>query len=191
MSKQFTYFGILLAILALALLVGPPAQAGTLAGRVELGVTANYTKTTGLTTSRDRLEKTFEQLFSSGTGSGQANVLWHGERTLADGASENLDLAGILTDAFGDTVTLAKCKGLIIANKSTTQTISVGGAAATQFVAWVGSATDYVKVAPGGVLALFNPGGYTVTAASADLLKIANSAGAAAIYDIIIIGSTS
>ena len=178
-----------LSALALAAAFSLPAAASDFKGTVRLTVAADYTKSMDLSTARDRLDKVFEQLFTTGTGSSQANVLWHDERTLTDGSNENLDLSGVLMDSFGDSVALVKVKGLIIKNQSTTQTLSVGGAASAQFSTWVGAVTDIVKVPPGGVLCLFNPAGYTVTNTTADLLKILNSAGASCIYDIIIIGN--
>ena len=195
MIKPRKFFTLIVGLaLCLALVVGAfgSAQAATtLNARVQLNVTANHTKTSGLVTGKDRLEKVFEQLFTSGTGSGMADTLFHDERTLTDGSSEDLDIVGTLTDLFKDTVNLIKVKALIIKNTSTTQTLSVGGASATQFLSWVGSATDLVKIPPGGVMALYNPAGYTAAGGTADKLKILNSAGAACIYDIIIIGSSS
>jgi hypothetical protein len=43
---------------------------------------------------------------ANGTGANQANQLFHDQRSLAAGASENLDLAGSLIDAFGRVITL-------------------------------------------------------------------------------------
>lgn len=131
-----------------------------------------------------------------GTGSGQADKLWiSGGRTLAGSANEDLDLAGTLTDAFGATFTLARVKGIIIASAAAnTNDVVLGGAAANGFISWVGSATDKVKVKPGGVLALFAPDAtaYPVTAATADLLRVTNgAAGTSITYDIAVIGSSA
>ena len=62
------------------------------------------------------------------------------------------------------------------------------------FINWVGDPTDKISVRPGGAFILIAPDatGYAVTAATGDLLKIANSAGTTSVtYDIIIIGATS
>ena len=70
----------------------------------------------------------------------------------------------------------------------------VGGAATNAFINWVGNATDIITVQPNGIFFLMNPtaGGYAVTAATGDILKIANSgAGTSVTYDIIIIGETT
>lgn len=127
-----------------------------------------------------------------GTGAGLVDKEFDDERTLADGATENLDLSGSLTDAYGASILFAKVKVLAIKNKSTTQTLSVGGAATLGFIGWVGDPTDKVLIGPGAfALLICDPVGVTVTAGTGDLLKIANSAGAACIYDIVIAGSSA
>ena len=67
----------------------------------------------------------------------------------------------------------------------------VGGAPSNAFVNWVSDATDKIVIKPGGTFALIAPdaNGYGVTAATADLLKVANSSsGSAVLYDIMIFG---
>lgn len=182
-------FGLLAALMLLAGAFSP-AAAETFTGRAQLNVTGNYSKTGDLATAKDRLEKTFEQLFTSGTGSGQANKQFHDTRSLDDGANESLDLAGGLTDQFGNALTFTKVKFLFIANTSTTQTLSVGGGGVNSFINWVADATDIVKIGPGAkAMLVCDPAGVTVTAATGDLLKILNSAGAACTYDIVIWGN--
>lgn len=166
-------------------------MADTLNALIRLAITATYIKDLDLGDARDPLAVTLEQAFAPGTGSGLADLMFRDTRELADGASENLDLSGGLTSAFGASLLFAKIKALIIKNKSAAQILSVGGAASLGFVSWVGDATDVVKVPAGGFLCLVNPAGYAVAAGTADLLKILNSAGAVCEYDIIIIGSSA
>ncbi len=98
----------------------------------------------------------------------------------------------MLTDPFGTTLIFAKVKVIIIENLSTARTLTVGGATDYPLVNWVGSATDTIKIPPGGFFAICAPGaGYAVTAGTGDLLKIANDAGTSCIYNIIIIGTSS
>lgn len=130
--------------------------------------------------------------FTDGTGLAQANRIWSDERTLAASASEDLDLSGTLTDAFGATLTLQKVKVLLVAAKSTnTNNIVIGGASATQWVGPFGAATHTLAIKPGGALALFAPdaAGYPVTPTT-DLLKVANSgAGTSVTYQIVVVGT--
>ncbi len=161
----------------------------TLNALITLGLKVHQVKDLDLADAKHDLDAAWEQLFQTGTGAGQANKLFADERSLADGANEELDLAGGLLDAFGATLTFAKVKVLAFKNKSTTQTLSVGGAAANAFSAFLGDPTDVVKIAPGGfALLILDPAGVTVTADTGDKLKIANSAGAVCAYDIVIVG---
>lgn len=131
-------------------------------------------------------------VFSDGTGANQAKYIFTDTRTLAASATENLDLAGVLLDAFGNALTFDKIKALIItADATNTNDVLVGGAATAQASAFFGDVTDVVKVRPGGMLALVAPDatGYDVTATTADLLKLANSgAGTGVTYTIVLIG---
>ena len=130
--------------------------------------------------------------YTTGAGANQANEVFSDTRTLADNTSESLDLAGSLTNPFGVTVAFARVKLIYIKNKSSTQVLSIGGAASNQFVNWVADSSDIIKLRPGGVLLLIAPDatGYAVTAGTGDLLKIANgNAGQSTDYDIILVGA--
>jgi hypothetical protein len=72
--------------------------------------------------------------------------------------------------------------------------VIVGGAAANQFLTWVGAATHTVTVRPGGLFQLIAPDAtaYAVTATTADLLRITNSgAGTSVTYDIVLLGASA
>ena len=133
----------------------------------------------------------FTKAFSSGTGADKINNQFFDLRSLADGANEELDLSGGLTDALGNTITFTKVRMFAIRSTSTNTTnLTIGGAAANAFDDWVSAAADSIELKPGGVLLLMAPNvdGYTVTGGSADLLKVVNAAGAIATYDIVIFG---
>lgn len=166
----------------------------SLTSRITLAASALQTATLDLGTATAQLAKSYSVDLTDGTSAGQANRIFHDTRTLAASATEDIDLAGVLTDAFGTTITLARIKGLIIsAAAANTNNVIVGGASATQFVSWVGAATHTVTVRPGATLALFagsaDSTGYVTAAGSTDLLKIANSSsGTSVTYDIVILG---
>lgn len=130
--------------------------------------------------------------FTDGTGANQANRAFTDKRTLAASTTEDIDLAGVLIDALGNTLTFDKIKALIVkADAGNVNDVLVGGAASAQASAFFGDVTDAVRVKPGGVIALIAPdaSGYDITATTADLLKIANSgAGSGVTYTIIIVG---
>jgi len=132
---------------------------------------------------------------TSGVAANQADIIWADERTLAASATENLDLAGALTDAFGATVTAVKLKAvLVIAADANTNDVLVGGAASNA-VPIFGDVTDIAKAKPGGFVYLAAPGlaGLcTVTASTGDILKIANSSsGTSVTYKIAIVAASA
>jgi hypothetical protein len=135
--------------------------------------------------------------FATGTGAGQADLIFSDTRTIAASSNEDLDLAGGLTGAFGTSLTFAKVKGIFVAAAAgNTNNVVVGGAASNGLVNWVGDATDKVVVKPGGILLLSvgtgDLAGYGVTAGTGDLLRIANSgAGTSVTYDIVVYGTSA
>ena len=119
-----------------------------------------------------------------------ADLIWQDHRTLTVG-NEDLDLAGVLKDTFGNTLTFVKVMGFYIKNLNTVagDILTIGGDA-NGLVNWVGNANDVVKIDAGGCLLVWNPVGYAVTGATGDILQIA-AAGHDITYDIVIIGSSS
>lgn len=122
----------------------------------------------------------------------QADLVFADERTLAASATENLDLAGTLQNAFGQTITFARVKAIIItAPAANPGDILVGGAGSNAFLGPLNANTSSVAIRPGGV-ALFacnDITGWPVTAGTGDLLKVTNGSGAGAgTYDIMIVG---
>lgn len=171
--------------------------------RIELGVLATLTKAADLGgIPKDLLDFSKRIMLRTGTGAGQADKLWYDERTLAASATEDLDFAGVLTDTFGVTFTLARVKALIIVaapkDPSATQNtnnVVVGGASATQWAALLGT-TGTVTLRPGALLVAAageaDATGYAVAAGSTDLFKVANSAGSTSVtYQIIVIGASA
>lgn len=142
-------------------------------------------------TTEHRFDNKGNYPFTDGTGTNQANNVWSDTRTLASGASENLDLAGVLTGMLGGTATFSCIKALRVrAAAGNTTSLLVGGAASNGFAGCFGDLTDTVKVKPGGEFLWIDPSaaGEAVTAGTGDLLKIANGSGAAATYTIEILG---
>ncbi len=166
-----------------------------LTGKLIAATRIEYTNPQDLATGRFPLDLTEAIPLTSGIGANQADRLFSDERTLAASGTENLDLAGVLTDAFGASLTFARIKGLMIkAAVANTNNVVVGGHATAAFVNWVSDATDKIIVRPGGVFCLYAPDAiaYVVTATTADMLTIANSgAGTSVTYKIAIIGASA
>jgi hypothetical protein len=129
-----------------------------------------------------------------GAGANQANRLWSDRRTIAASGSEDIDLAGSLTDAFGAALTFARIKALVIAaaagNSNDVQVTRPASNGAPLFMA----AGDGIALHPGACLCWVDPSaaGVVVTAGTGDLLHVTNSgAGTGVTYDIVIIGAAS
>jgi len=164
-----------------------------------LQVVANIAKSKALdlgVTAQAPVAKTYLQTLTDGTGAGKADLLFFDTRTIAVSGTDDLDLNGVLLDAFGATLSMLKVKAVIVtAASGNTNNVVVGGAASNQFATWTGTATDKVVLRPGATFALIAGSAdatcYAVTAATGDILRIANSgAGSTVDYDIVIIGSS-
>lgn len=142
--------------------------------------------------------------FTNGTGAGQADILFADERTLGASASEDLDLAGVLADAFGATIAAAEVVAiLVIAAAANTNNVIIGDA--TQPVPLFGGAAGVggdpagsnptFSVKPGGFFFVAAPnaaGLFTVGAGATDDLKITNSSsGSAVTYQVAILARTA
>lgn len=167
-------------------------MAKTLTGSIRLDVAANFLNAIDLSEASFPFRLNQLYTFTDGTGANQIKSMFTDQRTLSASATEDLDLAGSLTDVYGATITFTKVKLLMVrAASGNTNDVLVGGAGSNGFTSWVGDATDVVKVKPGGSLILVAPDatGYAVTAGTGDLLTITNSAGSTSVtYDIVILG---
>lgn len=165
-----------------------------LTSKLTVDIVSTLTNVLDLATGKVPLNRRSEYSWESGTGADQADLIFHDQRTLGASSSENIDLAGSLTDAYGATITFARIKALIIiAAAGNTNDVQVGGAASNAFVNWVANSSDIVNVRPDGILALISPSAtaYAVTAGTGDILKIANSgAGTSVVFDLILIGAS-
>lgn len=132
---------------------------------------------------------------ASGTGAGQADKVFTDTRTIAASGTDDLDLAGSLVDGLGQTLTFVKVKAIIvIAADGNTNDVVVGAAASNQFVGPFGAATHTLKVRPGGFVAFAckDATAWGVTAATGDLLRVANGgAGTSVDYTVIVIGTSA
>jgi hypothetical protein len=126
-----------------------------------------------------------------GTGANQANMIWTDTRTLSASATENLDLAASLTNAFGTTLTFTKVKAIIVtAASGNTNAVQVTRPASNGVPIFM-AAGDGIAITPGGVFYAAWPdnAGVAVTAGTGDLLTLTNSAGSTSVtYTVAIIG---
>lgn len=139
----------------------------------------------------------FDQLvdLANGTGAAQFDLGYANERTVASGANDDIDLSGVLTDALGNTVTMAELVGLLIINKqrdgtANTTSLTLGGGANPV----PGFSAALWPIGPGGFFQMVSPaaaGLATITAGTGDILRVTNSSGATAKYQIAILGRSA
>ena len=163
---------------------------------MQLNLATVLTKVADWSTPTDSAAFPFTSLsWSSGTGANLADLEFHDRRTLAGASNEALDLAGVFSDSFGVVIAFARIKLIAIYNRGTVgdEILSLGGAAANQFINWVGDASDVIKIRPGGLLILAAPDAtaYAVTAGTGDQLKIANAGAGAVNFDIYLLGASA
>jgi hypothetical protein len=136
-------------------------------------------------------------LLANGTGANQFDKLIVTERTVASGANDDIDLAGVLTDALGTAFTAAELVALAIINKpldpsaaANTTNLTPGGGTNTV----PGYANARCPIGPGDFCVEINrtaSGLATVTAGTGDIIRVANSAGAQAKYLLAILARSA
>lgn len=135
--------------------------------------------------------------YADGAGAGQANRIYQDRNTLAASGTIDVDLAGSLLDVYGDPVTFARVKALIVAAAdANTNNVVLGGVANGISTIFAPQTTGTLTVRPGGLFVVAcgvgDATGYVVTATTADLLHIINSAGGTGVdYELIVIGSAT
>lgn len=163
-------------------------------GEIALTIKGALTGDNDLGTPKMILDTIEERLsLSAGTDSvNKANILFSDTRTVAISGNEDIDLAGALTNAFGQTITAAEVVAIFIkAHAGNTNNVNVTRPADTGFVGPFLAAGDGISVKPGEYQLLVSRSGWGVTAGTGDIINIANSgAGSTVTYDIVIVGRT-
>lgn len=182
--------GGLLALLACVV----PALAVTLTGTIATQWNFVYRGTNDLGSPSFNLNLALQpsHTYTSGTGNNQVNALFSDIRALGPSGTENLDLAGVLVDPLGTTLTYLTVKGVkFCADAGNTGNVVVGAAASNTFLGMFGSATHSINVKPGGCFVWDAPQtGATVTASTGDIILVTNSSSTTSVtYSVWIIGT--
>lgn len=132
----------------------------------------------------------------NGIGTSQVDKVFSDTRQIAALGNDSLDLnGGGLLDPLGLTLVFAKLKVIVVQARSTNNAANnvVVTRPASNGVPWASAAGDAVPLPPGGLFVWTAPGsGVTVTAATGDLIDIANSAGTNVVdYDIVLAGTSA
>lgn len=179
----------------LALVLGGAFAATTLQTNVVFGVSGAFV-------NQQDLGADAAYNFSGGSSSSltdgvaidEADMVYTASGTIAISGTDDLDVAaGGLLDAFGQTYTIAKMKVLMVcADGANTNNVVVGGD--VNSVPFLNTAATTLSLKPNACFQLSDPSlaGIPVTAATGDIIGLANSgAGTSVDYDIIIVGTSS
>jgi len=157
-------------------------------------IEAVYKNLLDLGTPTDTFLKKTKIELANGTGSSAADLMFHDQRTISASSNEDLDLAGVLANAFGSTLTYVELRALLIsASSSNTNNVRLTRPASNGVPLFL-AASDGIDIPPGGVFLWSCPadGKVTVTAATGDLLNVANSSsGTSVTYDVIVVGCSA
>jgi hypothetical protein len=131
---------------------------------------------------------------ASGVAAGLADKIWADTRTVLTTATDTLDLAALMTDAFGAVTTFVKLRAIVIAAAAgNTTTLTIRRPAGATGVPLFAAISDALApLSAGGFFAWCDPNaGVTITAGTADLIEVVNSAGGTALYDVAIVGTSA
>jgi hypothetical protein len=194
MKKRLTWAlaGLMAIALSALMFQGDVGAATTLATNVELRVSGQLTGTVGLATASVPLSISKQIALTNGVGASQADQVYTATYAIGTGATQSIDVKGSLVDALGAAFTPAKLKVVYIYSQAANTTnLTLFGDAAS--VPILNTAATTMTLLPGGVFLNVQPplAGIAVTAATADIIKIVNGAGATANVDVILVGTSS
>ncbi len=161
------------------------AASFTLTG--SLRIVPRWTDELNTTTVTDSATANLAFTLADGTGDDQANGYHKDVLTIAAGGTATVDLRALSLNIMGGTGTLslAKVKTLLIKNRSTAASLSVGGTTSNRWTALAAGATT---IGPDGVLYVSHPKAGYATTASDKVIAITNNGAAAADVEIYIVG---
>ena len=175
----------------------------TLSVTADLKLEWEYTNLVDISTVVDDTIYREKQEFADGTSDEQVNRMFRDRVTLSPASpTADYDLAGVLVDVFGQTLTFTKIRVIAVVNKGEPNTghtawtpvtgtnVVVGDAASNPFSTLFDDDADgKIKIPSGGMFAITAPyDGWAVTAGTGDILRLAlESASADADVDLIVI----
>lgn len=192
-SRRFRLLAVL-AVVA-ALFTARYVYAATTLTRAVVGVTIAPIYQNDITPSVAIYEPgiVYTSSLTDGDAVNKAEVAYCTNDSVTASGTDSIDVAGGITDAFGNVLTIAKLKTVYVQNLSTTTTDIINVVRpATDGAAIFGADGDLSAVGPGGVFLWHNPSaaGVTVTGADTDNIDIVEVGGINTVaYRICVIGT--
>jgi hypothetical protein len=156
-----------------------------------LTIEAGYTLALDLVTKTANLTKSPTIELTTGTGLGQADVIFTDTRSTA--ATDSLDMiGGGLLDNLGNVWAPARIKAIVVVAAAANPGNVLLRRPAANGVPFMTAVSDEIPIHPGGMVVIVAPSaaGYPVTTATADLIDLAASAGTVT-YDIYLVGASA
>lgn len=185
-------------IIVASLLLACTVRAGDISGTIRFEPSITHAATNTANAITETISAWYRWSGSGAIGAvgtaGGIEKLWSHRVTLAAGATNTYDLAGGVTNAFGETLTFAKVKlfAVTCTNSMTNmaQSVLVQPAPANGWGSWMSATTAAVRVFSGGFFAIGAPvtNAYSVTDSTGDLLDIKNESTNAVRVDLLIGG---
>jgi len=155
---------------------------------------ATITKTIGALGASEDLIVTASLALAAGTGINAADKAYYARTQISGSGTLSLDVAtsGGLLDIYGDAFAIARLKLLIVKSDLALCPNVMEVTRPTAGVPFLKTAADAAPVRPGGSFILFAPDAtaYVVTATTADLIDIVNTAAGTVSPEILIVGAS-
>ncbi len=191
--KRFLTVGLAaLLVIGLGFVNMGDVGGATLSTRVVVDLSGTLSGTTGIATPVAKLTAPRTMDFVNGVAAGQADSIYVSTASITTAATLTLDVKGALLDPLGAAFTPAKLKLVYIYSQpANTTTLTLFGD--VNHVPILNTVATTSTLLPGGMFLLVQPplAGITVTAATGDIIKIVNAAGATAVVDIVLVGTSS
>lgn len=160
-----------------------------------LRVSGDYNGVNDLMSPRAEIVQDWSLQLANGTGANQFDRMYSDNVTIGPSSNLDLDLRGGLTDPFGVTLNIVELRAIFIRSRSTNlNNLGIGGTVTNQLTGIFTDVSDQIILRPGEVFfkGIFPDGGVTLTAGTADLLRLVNLAGTNSISaDILIFGTSA
>lgn len=149
------------------------------------------TKTSGGESARSEIRHDTSITLSEGDGDYEADEAFtYKERNIPSSSNENIDFAGSLQNAFGETASFSKIKAIKVTASAQNQNNLVVTRPASLGLPLFLAAGDGISIPPGGEFEFKAPkSGITCTPDTGDLLNFANSgSGSGVQYTLTVVG---
>jgi len=165
------------ALVFLAAVAGVLADS-SFSGGTKLVRSWTYRKTGATPVSEVFDQTAWTATHTSGTNASQMSAVWERSLTLTGGSTNLLNVAGGLTNSFGDALTLSRVNlCMFSADVDNTDTVVIGGASSNALATIFGDTADTLVLRPGGFVLLSAPDatGYTTDAGTNAVLQLVNT----------------